>query len=133
METITRQDREILRNLARKQLEYAHSPRNAALLRQWEALAQGRREAPTVRLLFSNFTHEVITPRMQCTGEAARKIEYTLLNTLVGRELFDDDTPISFLAHLGFPLRHGGENYPGPSRERLSCGAGHGGSGGRLR
>lgn len=95
METITRQDREILRNLARKQLEYAHSPRNAALLRQWEALAQGRREAPTVRLLFSNFTHEVITPRMQCTGEAARKIEYTLLNTLVGRELFDDDTPIS--------------------------------------
>lgn len=95
MEAITRQDREILRNLARKQLEYAHSPRNDTILKQWEALAQGRRETPTVRLLFSNFTHEVITPRMQCTGEAARGIEYALLNTLVGRELFDDDTPIS--------------------------------------
>ena len=88
-------DREILRRLAAKQLEYAASPRNAEILKQWEALAQGRREAPTVRLLFSNFINEVITPRMECEGEDAREIEYTLLSTLAGRELFDDDTPIS--------------------------------------
>ncbi len=88
-------DREILRRLAAKQLEYATSPRNAEIMKQWEALAQGRREAPTVRLLFSNFINEVITPRMECEGEEAREIEYTLLSTLVGRELFDDDTPIS--------------------------------------
>lgn len=88
-------DREILRRLAAKQLEYATSPRNAEIMKQWEALAQGRRETPTVRLLFSNFISEVITPRMECEGEEAREIEYTLLSTLVGRELFDDDTPIS--------------------------------------
>lgn len=88
-------DREILRRLAAKQLEYAASPRNGEILKQWEALAQGRRETPTVRLLFSNFINEVITPRMECEGEEAREIEYTLLSTLVGRELFDDDTPIS--------------------------------------
>ena len=88
-------DREILRRLAAKQLEYADSSRNAEIMKQWEALAQGRREAPTVRLLFSNFINEVITPRMECEGEEAREIEYTLLSTLVGRELFDDDTPIS--------------------------------------
>ncbi|MBR6762383.1 MAG: hypothetical protein IKM13_01365 [Clostridia bacterium] len=88
-------DREILRRLAAKQLEYAASSHNAEILKQWEALAQGRREAPTVRLLFSNFINEVITPRMECEGEEAREIEYTLLSTLVGRELFDDDTPIS--------------------------------------
>ncbi|MBE6998680.1 MAG: hypothetical protein E7428_00660 [Ruminococcaceae bacterium] len=88
-------DREILRRLAAKQLEYAASPRNAEIMKQWEALAQGRREAPTVRLLFSNFINEVISPRMECEGEEAREIEYTLLSTLVGRELFDDDTPIS--------------------------------------
>ena len=88
-------DREILRRLAAKQLEYATSPRNGEILKQWEALAQGRRETPTVRLLFSNFINEVITPRMECEGEEAREIEYTLLSTLVGRELFDDDTPIS--------------------------------------
>ncbi len=95
MEAIQPKDREILRGLAQKQLAYANSPENETILKKWDALAHGRRETPTVRLLFSNFPHEVITPRLQCTGEAARSIEYSLLNTLVGRELFDDDTPIS--------------------------------------
>lgn len=88
-------DREILRALAQKQLEYAHSPKNDEILKKWKAQAEGRKESPTVRLLFSNFTHEVITPRMQCEGKEARELEWDLLSTLVGRELFDDDTPIS--------------------------------------
>lgn len=95
MTDISTKDRAILRALAAKQLEYASSPRNYDILKQWQALAEGRREAPTVRLLFSNFTHEVITPRMCCEGEEARRIESALLWTLAGRELFDDDTPIS--------------------------------------
>lgn len=95
MEAITLHDRTILRGLAQKQLEYANSSRNEEILRKWDALAHGRRETPTVRLLFSNFTHEVIAPRLQCEGETARKIEWSLLSTLVGRELFDDDTPVS--------------------------------------
>ncbi len=95
MQAISAQDRERLRSLAQKQLEYAHSPKNDEILKKWDALAHGRRESPTVRLLFSNFPHEVVTPRMECTGEAARQIEYQFLTTLVGRELFDDDTPIS--------------------------------------
>ncbi len=88
-------DRLRLRALAQKQLEYAHSPRNEAIMKQWQALAQGRRESPTVRLLFSNFTDEVIDPRMQCEGKEARELERLLLDRLVGRELFDDDTPIA--------------------------------------
>ena len=95
MSVISVADRQILRALAQKQLDYATSPRNDAILRQWDALAQGRKESPTVRLLFSNFPDEVVVPRMQCTGEDARKLEQTLLTTLVGRELFDDDTPIA--------------------------------------
>lgn len=95
MERILESDRKILRDLANKQLEFAHSEQNANILKKWDALAQGKRETPTVRLLFSNFTHEVITPRMRCEGEAARGLEWQLLSTLVGRELFDDDTPIS--------------------------------------
>ena len=94
-EALLPKDRERLRALAKKQLEYARSEKNAAILGKWEALAAGRRESPTVRLLFSNFPDEVITPRMECEGEEARGIEYGLLSTLVGRELFDDDTPIS--------------------------------------
>ena len=88
-------DRERLRALARRQLEYANAPQNDVILKKWAALAEGRRETPTVRLLFSNFTDEVIAPRMECEGEEARGIEAKMLWTLVGRELFDDDTPIS--------------------------------------
>ena len=95
MEPISSHDIEILRSLASRQMEFAASARNDEILKQWQWLAQGRRESPTVRLLFSNFTHEVITPRMQCEGDIARSIEFRILWTLVGRELFDDDTPIS--------------------------------------
>lgn len=95
MAVIDEADRKILRELAQKQLEYANSPQNAEILEKWKAQADGKRESPTVRLLFSNFPHEVITPRMRCRGEKARELESTLLATLVGRELFDDDTPIS--------------------------------------
>jgi hypothetical protein len=102
MESISARDREILRQRARIQLEYANSPRNEAVLKKWQAQAAGRREAPPVRLLFSNFRHEVVTPRLQCEGAQARQIEATLVGTLVGRELFDDDTPISPTFDMGW-------------------------------
>ncbi len=95
MERIQGKDLQRLRSLAQKQLEFAHSEENDIILKKWDALAKGRRETPTVRLLFSNFPHEVVEPRLECEGEAARGLERNLLSTLVGRELFGDDTPIS--------------------------------------
>lgn len=92
---IPQSDRQRLRQLALKQREYAYSARNEAILRQWRALGEGKREAPTVRLLFSNFMDEVVYSRQQCESPEARHIEAKLLAALVGRELFDDDTPIS--------------------------------------
>ena len=59
-----------------------------------EALGEGRRESPTVRLLPSNYLNEVVDPRQKCTGEAARGLEAALLRTMNEVELFDDDTPI---------------------------------------
>ena len=94
-QVISHTDRERLRSLARTHLAYADSEENAVILRKWQALAEGRRETPTVRLLFSNFTDEVIAPRMECEGNEARGIEWSLLSGLVGRELFGDDTPLS--------------------------------------
>ena len=73
MDSISSRDRERLRQRARLQREYAESPRNEAILAKWQAQAEGRRESPPVRLLFSNFVHEVITPRLQCEGKAARR------------------------------------------------------------
>ncbi len=88
-------DREIIRELAYKKLEYANSPKNEEILKKWEAQAVGKRDTPTVRLLFSNFADEVVNPRLQCVDSQARNIERTLMASLVGRELFDDDTPIA--------------------------------------
>ena len=94
-QTVSPRDLERLRGLAHLKAEFANSPENERILNQWEALAQGRRESPTVRLLFSNFMDEVVYSRLQCEGEEARKVEAKLLTSLVGRELFGDDTPLS--------------------------------------
>lgn len=95
MERIPASDRQIIREIAYRQLEFAHSSENDRILKQWDALGQGRRETPTVRLLFSNFYDEVVLSRLRCTSTAGRELEAQLLSTMVGRELFDDDTPIS--------------------------------------
>ena len=92
---ISPKDKARLRLLAERQRECAESDKNREVLAKWDALAKGRRESPTVRLLFSNFTDEVISPRMECEGDEARGLEWSLLNRMVGRDLFDDDTPIS--------------------------------------
>ena len=105
MEHIRERDRLRLRSLAQKQLEYANSPKNREILNKWEALAAGRRETPTVRLLFSNFTDEVIDARLECENPDARRLEAELLSTLVGRELFDDDTPIAPTFDMQWNLR----------------------------
>ncbi len=102
MESISTRDRERIRQRAQLQCEYANAPENEVILKKWWAQAERRRESPPVRLLFSNFRHEVITPRLQCESEQARAIEAALLSTLVGRELFDDDTPVSPTFDMGW-------------------------------
>ena len=95
MINVSPKDREILRELAARKAQLAACPRNDEILKMWDYQAKGVRNSPTVRLLFSNFTREVIDPRMRCEGKEARKLERQLLSSMVGRELFDDDTPIS--------------------------------------
>lgn len=95
MEKISLKDKEILRELAYKKAAFANSPRNDEILAMWDKQAKGIKDTPTVRLLFSNFRHEVIEPRLRCETEDGRYIERRLLSSMVGRELFDDDTPIS--------------------------------------
>ena len=95
MINISSKDRDILRELAARKAALANSARNDEILAMWHKQAKGVRDTPTVRLLFSNFTAEVIDPRMRCEGKEARRLERQLLSSMVGRELFDDDTPVS--------------------------------------
>ena len=92
---ISLKDREILRELAARKAQFANCARNDEILAMWDKQAKGVRDTPTVRLLFSNFPGEVIDPRMRCEGKEARRLERQLLSSMVGRELFDDDTPVS--------------------------------------
>ena len=92
---VSLKDREILRELATRKAALATSARNDEILKMWDNQANGVRDTPTVRLLFSKFPGEVIEPRMICDGNMARNIEKKLLWSMVGRELFDDDTPVS--------------------------------------
>ncbi|MBQ9854720.1 MAG: hypothetical protein IJO53_00895, partial [Clostridia bacterium] len=105
MEAIRDKDRRILRELAHKQLEFANCRKNEEILKKWDALAKGKRETPTVRLLFSNFEHEVVAPRLRCEGQTARSMEASIVRRLVGRELFDDDTPISPTYDIAWAVR----------------------------
>ena len=95
MINISLKDRDILRELAGRKAALANCSRNDEILAMWHKQAKGLRDTPTVRLLFSNFTAEVIDPRMRCEGKEARRLERQLLSSMVGRELFDDDTPVS--------------------------------------
>lgn len=95
MEKVSQKDREILREIAARKAALAHSARNDEILKMWDNQAKGIRDTPTVRLLFSNFPEQVVGSRLRCEGESARKLESQLLASLVGRELFDDDTPLS--------------------------------------
>ena len=101
MENISQRDREILREIAIRKLALSKSARNDEILDMWRKQAKGLRDTPTVRLLFSNFRGEVITNRLRCEGEDARRLETSLLSSMVGRELFDDDTPVSDTLDVG--------------------------------
>ena len=105
MENISQRDREILREIATRKLALSKSARNDEILDMWRKQAKGLRDTPTVRLLFSNFRGEVITNRLRCEGEDARRLETSLLSSMVGRELFDDDTPVSDTLDVGIFAR----------------------------
>ena len=123
MENVSLKDREILREIAYRKAELAVSQRNAEILSMWDALAKGIRRTPTVRLLYSNFKGEVIGSRLRCEGADARALETRLLAPIVGRELFDDDTPVSPTLDVGlFTGAYPFSAYPKSTRAKGSNG-----------
>ena len=95
---ISAEDRKILRETAKKQMDFACQERNKILKEKWYLPNALRGETPMVVLESWGFNDEVITPRLKCTGEFARKTEFELYQNFVNQELFDDDrvTPDRF-------------------------------------
>lgn len=91
---ISPRDREILRDLARRQLELANSPRNLQNYADWMANGQSKTQVtrPLIRIETNTFEQEIMPAMMQCEGEEARRIEHQMLRPIINHTLFEDDT-----------------------------------------
>ncbi|MCL2426084.1 MAG: hypothetical protein FWD05_07080 [Oscillospiraceae bacterium] len=91
---ISNKDRIILRDLAKKQLEYAKSDENADTIQNWYRHNACEGERPMVHLELWTFQDEVIPKRLRCESERAREIESALYRNFLNHELFHDDFPV---------------------------------------
>ena len=72
---ISREDQKILRELAKKQLEYANMPENVKRREEWYLHNDLKGERPMIHLEMATFEQEILTDRMRCGGEFARQVE----------------------------------------------------------
>lgn len=94
--SISLSDRNILRNLAKQQLELANSPQNEALIQDWKAHGAFKKGSrPMIMIELGTFAPEILPPLLKCQGDEARKLEWMLLSNIVNRTLFDDDTVVN--------------------------------------
>lgn len=89
--TISRQDREILRETAKRQLELANQDSNKERIKKWYLHNDLQGETPMIHLEMGTFAQEILPERMKCTGEFARWAEEILYSNFLNQELFDDD------------------------------------------
>jgi len=87
---ITQKERDYLRELAKKQLEYANTPANKTREAAWHAHNDLTAKNPIVTLEEWTFFKEVARP-LQCESPDARRLEDVLIKHLIGREDIDDD------------------------------------------
>lgn len=91
--TISQKDREILRDLAKRQMELANSPRNQKLYQDWIDYGASRDGVrPMIRIEIETFEHQLLPDMQRCEGEQAREIERRLLRPMVNFTQFEDDT-----------------------------------------
>ena len=89
--TISSQDKLILRDLAKKQLDLSRTEQNQKRIREWYAHNSLQGQRPMIHLEMGTFEHEIIPDLLKCQGEFAREIETSLYENFLNQELFDDD------------------------------------------
>lgn len=89
--TICPKDREILRELARKQYRLSQEESNLIKIKEWDAHNSLLGEHPMIHLEMWTFAQEIIPPLLRCEGSFAREIETSLYCNFLNQELFQDD------------------------------------------
>ncbi len=92
--SISLKDRQILRDLARRQLELANDPRNLQNYQDWMANGASKTQVtrPLIRIELNTFEQEILPGMLQCEGDEARRIEAQMLRPIINFTLFGDDT-----------------------------------------
>ncbi len=88
---VSGQDRQILRELAKKQFFYANQECNLKRREEWYRHNELQGERPLIHLEMGTFEQEILPERMRCTGDFARQLERALYCNFLNQELFDDD------------------------------------------
>ncbi len=89
--TVSNSDRQILRELAKKQYEYSQEERNRKRIQEWYAHNSLQGKRPMIHLEMWTFAQEILPQRMKCAGGFAREVETKLYTNFLNQELFDDD------------------------------------------
>jgi len=87
---ITQKERDYLRELAKKQQEYANTPENKAREAAWYAFNDLKSKTPMVTIEEWTFFQEVARP-LVCESDEARHLEGEIVKHLIGREDINDD------------------------------------------
>ncbi len=91
-----------LRELAKKQLDYARSERNQERIQQWYRHNDLQGSRPMIQLEMATFEQEILPGRLKCVSPAARELESQLLRNFLNMELFDDDRVVPDFYPMGY-------------------------------
>ncbi len=88
---ISAEDKVILRELAKKQLELANMQSNKDRIKLWYKHNALQGDRPMIHLEMWTFQQEILPRRLRCQGEFARWVETRIYCNFLNQELFDDD------------------------------------------
>lgn len=94
MGNITQHDRDILRGLAKKQLEISQLPAIKERVSMWRDHNDLHGARPMIHIELGTFEHEIIPERLSCETLEGRSLETELYRSFVNYELFGDDYPV---------------------------------------
>lgn len=96
------EDKQILRDLAMRQLEISRSERNQTLKKLWLKHNSCTGERPMLTVETDTFADDILPQKMRCKTDTGRKIEFRLLLKQVNCVEFEDDSVLPDY----FPVQH---------------------------
>jgi len=102
MQNISKNDLQIIRDVAKQQFEISQSDRMAQLKKDWFAHNTFKGSRPMIHIELGTFNLDVVPPLLKCEDPNARRIEFMLYEQFVNHTLFNDD----FIVRDYYPVRY---------------------------